>query len=95
MDVIPVVVAAAEFLEERLRSERIAHLPQLEHDQPSEQLAVERCGREAMEIVEVPDFDPLEGRPDLLGDHFDGLERPHVKELELDVSQVGLRIHRR
>jgi hypothetical protein len=46
-----------------------------------------------VQIVEVANRDPLERGADLLGDHLDGIERPHVEDLELEVAEVRLRLH--
>ena len=46
LDVGPVVVAPSDLLEERLGIERVAGLPELQHGEPSQELAVEGHRRE-------------------------------------------------
>ena len=47
-----------------------------------------------MEIVEITDLGSLERSPDLLGDHLDRLQRGDVKQCELELPEVALRLHR-
>jgi hypothetical protein len=66
--IVPVVVSAAEALEEGLRIERVAHLPQLRHHETAQQLGVERHRGEAVEVVEVAEsLPPFVARSRLVG----------------------------
>ena len=47
-----------------------------------------------MQVVEIPDLNTLEGGAYLLGDHLDGLQRPHLEEVKLQVIEVSLVLHR-
>ena len=57
-----------EFRHEGFRIERVARLPELEHDEPADERSVKGAGRKDAEIVDVACFAALVAGPDLLGD---------------------------
>ena len=90
-EVIPVQLAAvAELPHQPLRVKRIARLPELEHDQPTDERWVKRPDRKHAQIINVAGLAALIAGANLLGNDFREREAGNGGGCEGKVLKVAL-----
>ena len=79
-----------EFRHEGFRIERVARLPELEHDEPADERSVKGSGRKDAEVIDVARLAALMAGPDFLGDDLRQGQARDVRGVEGQVPEVAL-----
>ena len=90
-EIVPIECGGiVELRHEGFRIERVARLPELEHDEAADERSIKGSGRKDTEVVGVACFAALIASPDFLGDDLGQRQACYVRRVERQVPEVAL-----